>query len=276
MSSSIHASLAAGARASAPRATSAPLRSGRGSVFTRHMLFLIGFFGLWEWGARTGWLDRTLFGQPTEIALYLWRGFAVGGELWRELGYTVAGTLISFMLGSVAAVALGLAFTQWPPLERALDPYLTVINAMPRFALAPLFLLWFGLGLPSKIAMGTSLSFFIVLANTVAGIRGVPQDFLVLSRSLGARPLQLFFKVTLPSAVPVIFSGLRLGLIFSMLGVVGAEIIAAEHGLGQTLAYLQSNFNMDGVMALLFLLACLGMLVTKGMARLERWLLRWQ
>ena len=157
-----------------------------------------------------------------------------------------------------------------------MDPYLTVINAMPRFALAPLFLLWFGLGIGSKIAMGTSLSFFIVLANTVAGIRGVPQDFLTLSRSLGATPMQLFFKVTLPSAVPVIFSGLRLGLIFSMLGVVGAEIIAAEHGLGQTLASLQSNFNMDGVMALLFLLAGLGMVVTKGMERLERWLLRWQ
>jgi NitT/TauT family transport system permease protein len=256
-------------------AASAPRAAGSRRVW-HHALFLVCFFGLWEWGSRAGWLDRTLFGQPSQIALFLWRGFVVGGNLWRELGYTVSATLASFALGSVAAVALGLAFTQWPPLERALDPYLTVVNAMPRFALAPLFLLWFGLGIASKIAMGTSLSFFIVLANTVAGIRGVPQDFVTLSRSLGATPLQLFFKVTLPSAVPVIFSGLRLGLIFSMLGVVGAEIIAAEHGLGQTLAYLQSNFNMDGVMALLFLLAGLGMAVTKGMARLERWLLRWQ
>lgn len=241
-----------------------------------HAAFLVAFFGLWEWGSRAGWLDRTLFGQPSQIAHYLWEGFVVRRTLWLDLGYTVAGTLISFALGSVSAIVLGLAFTQWPPLERAMDPYLTVVNAMPRFALAPLFLLWFGLGIGSKIAMGTSLSFFIVLGNTVAGIRGVPQDFVTLSRSLGATPGQLFFKVTLPSAVPVIFSGLRLGLIFSMLGVVGAEIIAAEHGLGQTLAYLQSNFNMDGVMALLFLLAGLGMLVTKGMARLERWLLRWQ
>lgn len=258
---------AAGAR---PRGGGAAARTGR------HLLFLVCFFALWEWGSRAGWLDRTLFGEPSQIALYLWHGFVVRGNLWRELGYTVSGTLVSFVLGSVAAIVLGLAFTQWPPLERALDPYLTVVNAMPRFALAPLFLLWFGLGIASKIAMGTSLSFFIVLASTVAGIRGVPQDFLTLSRSLGATPMQLFFKVTLPSAVPVIFSGLRLGLIFSMLGVVGAEIIAAEHGLGQTLAYLQSNFNMDGVMALLFLLAGLGMAVTKGMARLERWLLRWQ
>ncbi|MDR3454961.1 MAG: ABC transporter permease [Rhodoferax sp.] len=242
----------------------------------RHIVFLVCFFGLWEWGSRSGLLSRALFGEPSQIVLYLWRGFFVTGNLWLDLGYTVSGTLISFVLGTVLAVALGLVFTQWPPVEVAMDPYLTVINAMPRFALVPLFLLWFGLGISSKIAMGTSLSFFIVLGNTVAGIRGVPQDFLILSRSLGATPRQLFFKVTLPSAVPVIFSGLRLGLIFSMLGVVGAEILAAEHGLGQTLAYLQSNFNMDGVMALLFLLAGLGMLVTKGMARLERWLLRWQ
>jgi NitT/TauT family transport system permease protein len=248
----------------------------RGAALLRHGLFLLLFFGAWEWTARRGLLDRALFGQPSQIVDFLWQGFVVQRTLWLELGYTVGGTLASFALGSVLAVVLGLAFTQWPPLERAVEPYLTVVNAMPRFALAPLFLLWFGLGIGSKVAMGTSLSFFIVLANTVAGIRGVPQDFLTLSRSLGATPGQLFFKVTLPSAVPVIFSGLRLGLIFSMLGVVGAEIIAAEHGLGQSLAYLQSNFNMDGVMALLFLLAGLGMLVTKGMARLERWLLRWQ
>lgn len=241
-----------------------------------HLLFLLCFFSLWEMGSRAGLIDRTLFGQPSHIFQYLWRGFVQRGDLWLELGFTVTGTLVSFALGSIAAVALGLAFTQWPALERALDPYLTVINAMPRFALMPLFLLWFGLGISSKIALGTSLSFFVVLASTVAGIRGVPQDFLTLSRSYGASSMQLFFKVTLPSAVPVIFSGLRLGLIFSMLGVVGGEIIAAEHGLGQTLAFLQSSFNMDGVMALLFLLAALGMLVTKGMARLERWLLRWQ
>jgi NitT/TauT family transport system permease protein len=157
-----------------------------------------------------------------------------------------------------------------------MEPYLAVLNAMPRFALAPLFLLWFGLGLGSKVAVGTSLSFFIVLANTVAGIRGVSADLVILSRSLGATPKQVFFKVTLPGAVPVIFSGLRLALVFSMLGVVGAEIIAAEHGLGQTLSYLQSTFNMNGVMGLLALLATLGMLVTRGMTRLEKRLPKWQ
>ena len=128
-------------------------------------------------------------------------------------------------------MAVGLLFVFYPRFHRAAEPYMALLNAMPRLALAPLFLLWFGLGVASKIAVGSSLTFFIVLSATVAGVRGVSSDHLVLSKTLGATPSQLFFKVTLPSAVPVIFSGLRLGLIFALLGVLGAEIrIAAEHG----------------------------------------------
>jgi NitT/TauT family transport system permease protein len=163
-----------------------------------------------------------------------------------------------------------------PRLERATEPYLTIFNAMPRIALAPLFLLWFGLGLGSKIAVGSSLSFFIVLSSAVAGMRSVSQDHLTLSRTLGASPRQIFFKLTLPTAVPTLFSGLRLGLIYSMLGVIGSELIAAEHGIGQQLSFLQSMFNMNGVMGLIGLLAAIGMLLTKSMTSIERRLLRWQ
>lgn len=242
-----------------------------------HLGSIVAFLLLWEFTMRRQWLPEIFFGTPSGIGSYLWEGFVVSRNLWRELGYTVAaGTVISFLLGSSVALALGLVFVMFPKVEHAMDPYLMALNAMPRFALAPLFLLWFGLGIGSKIALGTSLSFFIVLANTVAGIRSVSPDLVVLSRSLGATPRQIFFKVTLPSAVPIIFSGLRLAMVYSMLGVVGAEIIAAEHGLGQTLSLLQSTFNMNGVMGLLALLSCLGMLVTHAMTRLERALLRWQ
>lgn len=241
-----------------------------------HTAFIVAFLSLWELAARYEFLNPTFFGRPSGIGNYLWAGFVISKKLWLELGYTLAGAAISFVVGSVAAVALGLAFTTYPKVHKAAEPYLTLLNAMPRIALAPLFLLWFGLGIGSKIAVGVSLTFFIVLSATVAGIRGVASDHLILSKALGATPDQVFFKVTLPSAVPVIFSGLRLGLIFALLGVVGAELIAAEHGLGQTLAYLQSTFSMDGVMALLFLLALLGLGVTAIMNRIERALLSWQ
>lgn len=252
------------------------MNPSRMRIALSHIVVIVAFLLLWEFVMRNQWLPETFFGTPTGIVIYLWDGFVQGRKLWLEFGYTVTGTLISFIGGSAAALTLGLIFVVFPKVEHALDPYLMVLNAMPRFALAPLFLLWFGLGIGSKIAVGMSLAFFIVLANTVAGIRGVSQDLVILSRSLGATPSQVFFKVTLPGAVPVIFSGLRLALIFSMLGVVGAEIIAAEHGLGQTLSYLQSTFNINGVMGLLVLLASMGMLVTRGMSRIERALLKWQ
>lgn len=244
--------------------------------FAGHAVFVAAFLAAWQFCAAQGLLDPLFFGRPSGIVAYLIKGFLTEGKLWLELRYTLLASGIAFVGGSIAAVALGLIFTMLPRFHRAAEPYLTLLNAMPRIALAPLFLLWFGLGIGSKIAVGMSLTFFIVLAATVAGIRGVNSDHLVLSKALGATPAQVFVKVTLPSAVPVIFAGLRLGLIFALLGVVGAELLAAEHGLGQTLAYLQSTFNTDGVMAILLLLALIGLGVTTLMNRIERALLDWQ
>jgi NitT/TauT family transport system permease protein len=241
-----------------------------------HIVFIVAFVGVWELAARLGWLNPLLIGSPLKIAAYLREGFIGSSKLWVELGYTLLGTVISFVVGSVLAVATGMLFIAAPRFERFADPYLTLLNAIPRIALAPLFLLWFGLGLGSKVAVGVSLAFFIVLASTTAGIRGVSGDIVTLARSLGVSAPRIFVTITLPSAVPVIFSGLRLALVYSMLGVIGAELIAAEHGLGQVLSFLQANFDTSGVMALLLVLALLGLAVTAGMSWLEKHLLRWQ
>lgn len=241
-----------------------------------HLVFCGVFLCAWEAAAAHGFLQPVFFGRPSGIVRYLWQGFVVQRDLWLELGYTLLGATISFVGGSVAAITTGMMFVLLPRVHHAAEPYITFFNAMPRIALAPLFLLWFGLGLGSKIAVGSSLAFFIVLSATIAGIRSVSSDHLTLSRALGATRAQVFFKVTLPSAIPIIFAGLRLGLIFSLLGTVGAELIAAEHGLGQTLAYLQATFSMDGVMAILLLLATMGLCVTIVMNRIERALLSWQ
>lgn len=252
------------------------MKAELGASFGKHLLFLAVFLGSWEYAAQARWINPTFFGNPLGIVRFLWDNLVVSHDIWTELGWTLAGTFTSFLLGTLLAIGVGLLFVIWPRLEAFLDPYFTALNVMPRIALAPLFILWFGLGLGSKVAVGVSLVFFIVLSNTVAGIRGVSQDHITLCRTLGARPVKLFFLVTLPSAVPVIFSGLRLGLIFAMLGVVGAEIIASEHGLGQKLAYLSSTFDINGVMALLLVLSCLGVAITYGMTWLEHHLLKWQ
>ncbi len=240
-----------------------------------HLGFIVTLLGLGELAVARGWLDPTFFGQPSGVAKFLWDNLGKA-KFWTDLGWTLAGVVASFVLGSVAAFAVGLLFVRWPGLERFADPYFNALNVMPRIALAPLFILWFGLGLGSKIAVGCSLTFFIVLSATVAGIRGVSQDHVTLCRTLGAGAVTTFFQVTLPGAVPLIFSGLRLGLIYALLGVVGTEIIASEKGLGQSLAYLGSTFDINGVMALLLVLALLGVGIVRFMTWIEKRLLHWQ
>jgi NitT/TauT family transport system permease protein len=241
-----------------------------------HLVFVLLLLGVWEWAGSQGWLNPAFFGRPSGIWKYLYDNLVASPKLAIDFGWTALGTLSAFVLGSLCAVAVALLFVTYPKVEHFLEPYFSALNAMPRIALAPLFILWFGLGVGSKIAVGFSLTFFIVLSSTVAGIRGVNQDHITLSRTLGATPSQLFFLITLPGAVPVIFSGLRLGLIYALLGVVGGEIIASEHGLGQTLSYLSSTFHIDGVFALLLILSLLGVAVVRGMTKLEKYLLRWQ
>jgi NitT/TauT family transport system permease protein len=251
------------------------MKVNRSTWGAMHVVFIVAVLGLGEIAATRKWIDPTFFGQPSGVLKFLIENIT-SAKLWRDLGWTMTGVLASFVLGSVAAFGVGLAFVRWPLLEKFADPYFNAMNVMPRIALAPLFILWFGLGVGSKIAVGFSLTFFIVLSATVAGIRGVSQDHVTLCRTLGASATTTFFQVTLPGAVPVIFSGLRLGLIYALLGVIGAEIIASEKGLGQSLAYLSSTFDINGVMALLLILAFLGVAIVSFMTWLEKRLLHWQ
>lgn len=246
----------------------------RGIVLARCLLVL-ALFAAWELLARNRWVDPILIGAPHEMALFLWNGIVSERTLLTDLGWTLLAVVLAFSLGSAAALLTGMVFVARPRIEAVLDPVLAALNAMPRIALAPLFLIWFGLGIGSKVAIGFSLTYFIVLSSTVAGGRAVSPDHVTLARTLGASGRQLFLLFTLPSAVPVIFSGLRLGLIYSLLGVIGGEIIAAEHGLGQQLSLLAANFNTSGVFAVLLLLALIGVGIMSGMSRLEARLLRW-
>jgi NitT/TauT family transport system permease protein len=240
-----------------------------------HILLLPILVSTWEIGAQLGWINPVFYGQPSGIVKFLIK-HAYSGALWKDLGWTLAGTFLAFILGSIAALVTGLVFVQFPKVEKLAEPYFNALNVMPRLALAPLFILWFGLGLTSKVAVGFSLSFFIVLSSTVAGMRAVSLDHLTLCKTLGAKSTTIFFKVTLPGAVPIIFSGLRLGLIYSLLGVIGTEIVASEHGIGQTITSLATTFNSNGVMALVFVLAILGVIIVRIMTYIELYLSRWK
>ncbi|WP_285705809.1 ABC transporter permease [Microtetraspora sp. NBRC 16547] len=185
-------------------------------------------------------------------------------------------TLIAFVVGSLAGIVTGLVLSVSPRLNAVLDPYLTIANAMPRVALAPLFLLWFGLGQTSKVMMGISTGYFILVLNTHAGVKAIDPDLKTICHVMGANRLQMFTKLILPAAVPAIFAGLRLSVVYSLLGVVLAEMLASQAGMGQLLQYYAGLFQVQGVFGVLICLSLLAVAGTAVVGAVENRILRWQ
>lgn len=229
----------------------------------------------WHLAVEQGWADPAFVSSPGAIWDFL-EDFVGSGEVWRHLWVTLQSTLLGFAIGGVAGILAGLVLARFARLNELLDPFLTILNSLPRVALAPLFLLWFGLGPSSKVALSVSLVFFILLVNTRSGVKNVDPDIVTVSRLLGGGGRRMFQKVILPAAVPSIAAGLHLAVIYSLLGVVVGEMIAAEAGLGQRIAFYSGQFNTAGVLGVLAVLALIAAAMNAATALIERRLLRWQ
>jgi NitT/TauT family transport system permease protein len=245
-------------------------------VFGYQIIVAVVAISLWQLCADKKLLDPTVISSPHAVFGYLFGSAIEDSELWTNTYYTMTATVIAFAVGSILGVLVGLVFVQVPVLEEIFDPFVTLMNSFPRIALAPLFIVWFGIGLTSKIVLAVSVIFFILVLTTIAGGRSVDRNLVALCRSLGAGPWKIFRSITLPSAAPSIFAGLKLGLIYSFLGVVVGEMMAAEHGLGQEAVKYSNLFQMDRVLAVLFFLAAITTLLAAIMTTLERRALRWQ
>jgi NitT/TauT family transport system permease protein len=253
------------------------VRWSRDTVVVRGAQILVGLglLGLWQLVASHKWPDPVLAKTPLQTWHYLIHS-ASSGELWSNTRATLAAVLIAWVLAGGAGVLAGVALALLPRVERVLTPYLEAANAMPRIALAPLFIVALGINTSAKVAMASTLVFFIVLSGARAGVRSTDAEWLRLSAVLGAKKHQVFRKILLPVATPAIFAALRLGLTYALLGVVGSELISARNGLGQLIAYDSSMFRMEGVYAILILLALLAVVLNQALGFVERRLLRWQ
>jgi len=253
------------------------IRPSRETLVVRGLQVLLGLalLGLWQLAADRKWPDPVLAKTPLQSWDYLVSA-ARSGVLWSNTRSTMTAVLIAWVLAGLGGVVAGLALGLMPRTERVLSPYLDAANAMPRIALAPLLIVALGIGTSAKVALAATLVFFIVLSGARAGVRSTDAEWLRLSTVLGARKYQLFLKVLLPVATPAIFAALRLGLIYSLLGVVGSELYSARDGLGQLIAYSSSVFQMDAVYGILLLLAVIAVVLNQAMGFLERRLLRWQ
>lgn len=237
-------------------------------------IFLIGFLVLWQGAVALGLADPAFVSSPTDIAMALWK-LVSGGDLGANLLTTLVEIMISFTLSVVCGIGSALILDRSDRANRTLSPFLTAFNSMPRIALGPLFILWFGIGIASKVVLAFSLGYFIMLLSTLGGLKNVDRDLLLMSRLFGASELRLFRDVRLPWALPSIFAGLRLTLIYCSAGAVIGEMIAAQSGLGLLVQSFSGRFDVASVMALILVVAFLVMALTALMDLVERRLLAW-
>lgn len=231
-----------------------------GVLYAQRVAIFAVFVAVWWLAVELKWVDKLFISSPLAVADFLVARFMK--EIVRNAAATLLATLISFVLSAVAGVLAGLVLYEMPRLKKLLDPFLTAVNSMPRIALAPIFILWFGIETASKVALAFSLGFFIVMLNTYAGIRNVDPILLRLSRSLGCTAWQQFTKILLPWAIPSVFAGLKLALIYCFLGVVTSEMLASKVGLGQLIMYYSGILRMDAVLAILLVMAVTAVLLT--------------
>jgi NitT/TauT family transport system permease protein len=196
-------------------------------------------------------------------------------SFWYHLADTLTATLAGFAIGGVLGLALASAMAEFRMLERMLFPYVAAIQSLPKVAIAPLYIIWFGYQIQSKIAMSATLALFPILLNTLQGLTSVDRDRLELMESLDASRWQMFWLVKLPSALPLIFAGLNLGIVYALLGALVAEFIGAQRGMGVMVLQLQSVNDTAGVFAVLVILAVVGYLLISAMRMVQRRVVFW-
>lgn len=212
----------------------------------------------WEFGVKLLDVKTYVLPPPTMILEQLI--VQLQSDLfWGHLWVTTQEALIGFAIGITAAVTLGTVISQISIVEKTLMPYIVAFQTVPKVALAPLFVVWFGFGLTSKIVMAAVISFFPMLINVIEGLRSADADRIQMLKVFGAGRWQIFRKVQMPSAMPFIFAGIDIGIVFAILGAVVGEFIGAQEGLGYLLLQTNYNFDIPGMFAVLIVLSVMGL-----------------
>lgn len=229
--------------------------------------------GLWELLVRQWGLSALVLPAPSAIATSLWTGLATG-YFWPHIWATLQALLLGLAAGSAIGLLAGMALAESELLERVLKPYVVVSQVVPKLALAPLFVLWFGFGMLPTVLITALICFFPLMENTLTGLRQVDAQRLQLFRMLGATRLQTLLRLKLPTGLPAILAGLRVAVVLALVGAVVAEFMGASRGLGAVVIAAQGMMDTTLMFAALVLIAAMGLLLYQACLVLERRLLR--
>ena len=247
---------------------------------------LVAVFGLWHLLTTPGLVPPLLFsddlqaafffGEPLKIFGRIARWFFVSADIYEHLAVTLLETVLAFGLGTALGLACGLWLALSPLAAAIFDPYIKALNSMPRVILAPIFAVWFGLGVASKVALGITLVFFIVFFNVYQGVREVSPVVLDNARMLGADRRQLLRHVYLPSAMSWVFSSLHTSVGLAFVGAVVGEYLGSSRGVGYLILQAEGTFDINTVMAGILVLTAFALALDAGVGFIERRLMKWQ
>src|ERR1700726_4309359 len=249
-------------------------------LFVLQALVALVAIGLWHLFATVEIFGVTVlppffFSTPLDVAARIFTWF-YEGTIWRHLWVTLVEAMLAFAIGSIAGVLVGFWSARKPLVAAVFDPYVKMANALPRVVLAPIFALWFGLGISSKVALGVTLVFFIVFFNVYQGVKEVSQTVLANARMLGMNERQLMRHVYWPSALSWMFSSLHTSVGFAVVGAVVGEYLGSAAGLGYLIQQAEGTFDVAGVFAGMFVLSAFVILIDMAVTAVERRLLVWR
>lgn len=233
------------------------------------LLLLAVILGAWELGVRTGFLEPYIYGVPSGIATAFYAQL-MDGSLLRHFWVTGQEVVIGFVIGSTLGTGCGLLLWLSPLWAKILHPYIIALNGVPKIALAPLIIVWFGLGMESKIAIAAIITFIVAFLQAHKGTQQIDSDLIRLMQSLGAKPFQVFRTIVVPGSLPWIVSALRLNVGFALIGAVVGEYISAEEGLGHHVYYSGQLYNLNSVWVGIFALMIMALLLEVVVSWIEK------
>jgi NitT/TauT family transport system permease protein len=247
-------------------------------VSATRLLLVVIWLGSWQVAA-THLIDPFFFSKPSAIWVRLVDWFTQGteiGPIWEQIAVTLQEAVLGFLIGSVAGVVLGVLLGRARFLAEVCAPFIKAANAIPRIVLASLFVIWFGLGLTSKVATAVVLVFFAVFFNAFQGAREVDKTLIDNARILGAGRRQVLTSIVLPSATSWILASLHVAFGFALIGAIVGEYTGAQKGLGLLISHAQGTFDAAGIYAGMIIMTVLALLAEVLLTRLERRLLAWR
>ncbi len=243
-------------------------------TFMRYAIFVVILI-FWEVASRTGLIDPFIGSSPFRVASTIARLYT-SGDLFMHIGITLFETVVGFALGTLLGTLIAILFWWSKTVSRILDPYLVVLNALPKIALGPILIVWFGSGIKSIIVMGLFISLIVTIMSVLAGFNEISDEKHLLMRTLGASKLQILTMVVLPASVPTIISALKISVGMSWVGVIVGEYLVSKSGLGYLIVYGGQVFKLDLVMASIAVLCLLAALMYYGVSFAEKKLVQWR